>query len=275
MPSAAAATRPAWRCRRVRDSHLPNAAMSARAHSLGIGLMIAHPLLHRSHQLGRQSGRVVVQIHVGRPDIVDSIDREVRLRAMLDRIHQFGLQGERMIVIVDRLPIGAEAQMHVADVVPCLHHVALVAQRLGELIERSAVGIADFVHFLGLLVGITRRSGGGFVLLGLVQVLHRLLVGLLGRRIRFLDGGRGRRRVVRRPAHGWAPRPAGHSAGTTRAARHHLRGRPVREHPEPQDHQAIRQNSRHAALPAPQAQFVHYSIHHAPFQSAASTAPTE
>ena len=45
---------------------------------------------------------MVVKIHVGDFGIVQPVDREVRLAAVLYRFLQVGLQCEHVIVIVDR-----------------------------------------------------------------------------------------------------------------------------------------------------------------------------
>ena len=84
---------------------------------------------------------MIEQIHVRDSDIIEPVDREKRLGAALDRIQQVGLQRQRMVVVIDGFAKRAELQMHVPHVVPGVHHVALVGERFGELIERAVVSV--------------------------------------------------------------------------------------------------------------------------------------
>ena len=139
--------------------HLSNAVDIRGAHSVCRGTVTLNPLLHRQHQLIRQRTCVIEQVHVRGLRIVQAIDGHIGLAAMFDRFEKIRLERERMVVVVDRLVVGAQAQMHEAGVIPSIDHVALVAQRLRELIQRFAIGIADLFHRAGLLVRI-RRLGG-------------------------------------------------------------------------------------------------------------------
>src|SRR5271155_2668675 len=76
--------------------------------------------------------------------------------------------------------------MHVSGAVPGCHHIALVAQRLGELIQCLAVGIADLVDEIGLLVRIGLLGRGVLVVMGFLQRFESRLEGLFRGFVRLL-----------------------------------------------------------------------------------------
>ena len=83
--------------------------------------------------------------------------------------------------------------MHVAGTIPGIHHVAFVAQRLGELIERPAIGVVDLVQRSRFLVRIRRLGRNFFEFTGSIQRFGSRVKGLFCGGVRFL----GRRRVGR------------------------------------------------------------------------------
>src|ERR1700674_5760425 len=60
-----------------------------------------------------------------------------------------------MIVVVDGFAERAKAQMHVANLVPRIVHVVLIAQYLRELIQGLAVGVLQLRESLGLFVWVS------------------------------------------------------------------------------------------------------------------------
>src|SRR5271156_327354 len=103
-----------------------------------------------------------------------------------------------MIVIIDRFTVGTQAQMHVADLIPGIVHVVLVAQYLGELIQGFAVGVVQFTHGLGFLLRIGRAGHDPFQFVGLGHGLIAGGIGLGRRLFRLYLDRRGGNFVLRR-----------------------------------------------------------------------------
>src|ERR1700722_15530250 len=85
-----------------------------------------------------------------------------------------------MIVVVDGFAERAKAQMDVADLVPRIVHVVLIAQYLGELIQGLAVGVLQLRESLGLFVRIGGLCNRILQFMGLRHALGALGVGLGG-----------------------------------------------------------------------------------------------
>jgi hypothetical protein len=107
---------------------------------------------------------------------------------MLDRLEQFGLEHQHVIVIIDGFGICAELEMDVPHVIPGIDHVPFIAQGFGELVQSPIVKVAHLFQRVRLLIGIRRARRDRFQILGLIERFHAGVEGLLGRGIRFFGG---------------------------------------------------------------------------------------
>src|SRR4029453_15687117 len=76
--------------------------------SVARGATISDPLLHRRHQLVGERTLALEQQHVRVLGIIDAIEREIGLAAILDRLAIRRIQAQRFVVRLQRLVVLAE-----------------------------------------------------------------------------------------------------------------------------------------------------------------------
>jgi len=141
-----------------------------------IAAMLAHPGLHSRQQLRRQLAIAAEQREVGVLRIIQAIEAEIGVAAILDCFGVARLQRQCTIVRRERGVVLAELAVGIAHVVPGLVHRRVELGGTREFLECAGIPAVSLVERLGLVlrVRLVRRISGDSI-----GLLHELDAGVV------------------------------------------------------------------------------------------------